>query len=109
MISVKVIRDNDKIESIDIIGHSGYDVIGKDIVCSSVSTAMILTINLLEKLNCNFSYQSNESIPQISLNINDLNSKKSNLIQTILENLVNTLDEISKQYKKYLKINEIRR
>ena len=47
MIEVKVYSDNKKIKGIEVSGHSGYEDLGKDIVCSSVSTAMILTINLL--------------------------------------------------------------
>ena len=32
-------------EKIEIHGHSGYDVIGKDIVCSAVSSIVTTTIN----------------------------------------------------------------
>ena len=38
---------NDKLYSIIIKGHSGYDTVGKDIICSSVSSSLILTVNLL--------------------------------------------------------------
>lgn len=110
MINVTVTKDNLAIKKIEVKGHSGYDEIGKDIVCSSVSTALILTINLLEKLNVKFSYQSDDKVPYISLNIDGENSEdESNLIQTILCNLVDNLSQVEKQYKKYLKIYEIRR
>ena len=62
MIKVNVVRDNKEIKSIEIKGHSGYEEYGKDIVCSSVSTSVILTINLLEKLN---KYQLKEIEKQI--------------------------------------------
>jgi uncharacterized protein YsxB (DUF464 family) len=100
MILVQVFRDNEEIKKIEVKGHSGYDEIGKDIVCSSVSTALILTINLLEKLNVKISYKEDPNIPLISLIINESDS----LCQTILENLVNSLNDISSQYKKYLQI-----
>ena len=109
MIEVKVYSDNKKIKGIEVSGHSGYEDLGKDIVCSSVSTAMILTINLLEKLNVNFKYESKEEIPLISLDINSFDDSNEQLVQTILENLVENLNEVSKNYKKYLKIYEIRR
>ena len=100
MILVQVFRDNNEIKKIVVEGHSGYEEIGKDIVCSSVSTAMILTINLLEKLGCKMECIENPKIPLISLIIKESDS----LYQTILENLVISLGEIAKQYKKYLQI-----
>ena len=109
MINVNLVRGDKGINEITVKGHSGYEEIGKDIVCSSVSTAMILTINLLSKLNVNFSYESDDKIPFISLNVEDVNSLDFDLVQTILENLVDNLSEVEKQYKKYLKIYEIRR
>ena len=110
MIDVIVEKDYKGIKKIEVKGHSGYEEIGKDIVCSSVSTAVILTINLLEKLNLKFSYQSDDKIPYISLNIDGENSEdEGHLIQTILCNLVDNLSQVEKQYKKYLKIYEIRR
>ena len=109
MIVVDVIRNSKDIVSVSVSGHSGYDDIGKDIVCSSVSTAMEMTINLLEKLNIDFSYKQDETVPMLSFAINRSFGDESKLIQTILENLVYTLENVSKQYNKFLKINEIRR
>ena len=110
MINVTVTKDNKDIKIIEVKGHSGYDELGKDIVCSSVSTSLILTINLLEKLNFKFSYESDDKIPYMSLNIDGENSEDDyKLIQTILGNLVDNLSQVEKQYKKYLKIYEIRR
>ena len=45
------VKKNEKLYEINISGHSGYDTIGKDIVCSAVSSSFILTVNLLDKLN----------------------------------------------------------
>ena len=102
MIKVDVIRENGMVRSIKAEGHSGYDIISKDIVCSSVSTAIIMTINLLKKLNVNVKVIEDEKKPLISLTIL---SDTDNSVNLILENLVFTLEEVSKQYKKYLKIN----
>ena len=99
MIEVKVYSDNKKIKGIAVSGHSGYEDIGKDIVCSSVSTAMILTINLLEKLHVNFKYISKEDIPLISLDILSFDDSNEQIVQTILVNLVENLNEVSKNYK----------
>ena len=33
-----------------ISGHANYDEYGKDIVCSSITTAVFTTLNLLDKI-----------------------------------------------------------
>ena len=64
----------------------------------------------LEKLNVKFDYKSDDNIPLISLSINQLESlEQSNLVQIILENLVDNLTMVEKEYNKNLKIYEIRR
>ncbi len=107
MITVEVIRDAKGINCINTKGHSGYEDIGKDIVCSSVSTSIILTYNLLNKLNIKFDYVEDEKIPMISLKF-DHNYEQEELVQCILENLVKTLEDVEKQFKKYLQIKKIK-
>ena len=51
------VRKNETLYEINISGHSGYDTIGKDIVCSSVSSSLIVTVNLLEKLGSKFEFK----------------------------------------------------
>ena len=51
MIKVKVIEKDNQITNINIIGHAGYSVSGKDIVCAAVSSIVITTINALLKLD----------------------------------------------------------
>ena len=43
--SVKVIRNNNKIKKISVMGHAMYEDYGKDIVCAGVSTLVISTVN----------------------------------------------------------------
>ena len=45
---IKIKFDKDKIS---IKGHSGYDVIGKDIVCASVSSIVITSINAIIRID----------------------------------------------------------
>lgn len=50
MIKVEFTRNKqNEIIKVKVSGHSGYDDIGKDIVCSAVSTAMYVTIGILQK------------------------------------------------------------
>lgn len=48
MIKVNVVS-TDVIEKITVSGHSGYAEAGADIVCSAVSTAMYLSLGLIER------------------------------------------------------------
>ena len=94
------VKKNESLYEINIKGHSGYDTIGKDIVCSSVSSSMILTINLLEKLNSKFEFNSDENIPMMNVKIENYNE----IDEKILDNLIDCLKDVSNQYSKYLKI-----
>ena len=53
--TVASVWKNETVKRIMVEGHSGYADLGYDIVCSSVSTAMIYSANLVSKLseNCN--------------------------------------------------------
>ena len=53
MIKIKVKENNNKIEEISITGHAMYDDFGKDIVCSSVSSIVITTVNAIERIDRN--------------------------------------------------------
>lgn len=101
MIKVKVSRNNqNEIMKIDVSGHSGYDDIGKDIICSSVSTAMYVTVGIVKKVNPHHIYLENDKDAQMILEI-----KKSNSFTNIvLENLIDILESIAKDYSNFLQI-----
>ena len=51
---IKVIKKNNVIE---ISGHAGYDEFGKDIVCASVSSVIMTTVNSIMNIdNLSISY-----------------------------------------------------
>lgn len=97
---VCTVNKNDNLYSIIIEGHSGYDTVGKDIVCSSVSSSLILTVNLLERLGSKFNFESDEELPMMKVEIKNY----SDIEETILDNLIDCLKDVSGQYQKYLKI-----
>ena len=41
--------DTDVITQVSVNGHAGYDVFGQDIICASVSSLLIATLNGLEE------------------------------------------------------------
>jgi len=88
--------------TIEVKGHSGYADSGNDIVCAAISTACIMTANLIDK------------IESIRYNILDLVCEEGyfrlqvkladSVTIGIVDNFCETLDELQKQYPKYIKI-----
>ena len=95
------VKKNESLYEINISGHSGYDTIGKDIVCSSVSSSFILSVILLHKLNSYMNIITYESIPMMNVKIKNY----TEIDEKVLDNLIDCLKSVSSQYKKYLKIN----
>ena len=51
MIKIKINHNDSFIKDFKVSGHANYDEYGKDIVCASVSSIVITSINLVLKLN----------------------------------------------------------
>ena len=96
MIKVNVIKKDNVITNINIIGHAGYDVSGKDIVCSAVSSITITTINALLK------YDKDSISYKNSLEITIL--KHNEVIDLLIDNMLDMLKELEQDYKKYIKV-----
>ena len=84
---------------ITIKGHAGYDDKGKDIVCASVSSIVITTINGIIEINpdaIDYSDLDNEII------IRKL--KEDETVNKLLNNMILLLENLEKDYKDYVKI-----
>lgn len=92
MIKVEIKKD-----IISIKGHSLYDESGKDIVCASVSSMVITTVNALVNLNCNIDYTNNDGVVIKVL-------EHSKITDTLIDNLIDLLSELEFQYPKYINI-----
>jgi uncharacterized protein YsxB (DUF464 family) len=101
MIKIKITKEKDQIKTIQIHGHSGYDEYGRDIVCASVSTMTITTINAIIRYDeSSISYNQDEGL------VNLVVLKHSSVVDLLLENLISLLKELESQYTKYVKIYE---
>lgn len=100
MIKIDVKEINNEINHIKISGHAGYAESGYDIVCASVSSIAITTVNALLSINedC-LSYVEKDGLLEIDI------LKHDEIIDKILNNMLSMLEELSKEYKKYVKIN----
>ena len=101
MVRVKILKKEEKISKITFIGHSMYDVIGKDIVCSAISSIMITTINGIELLSKG---DVKEKLSKDKVEINVINN--NNIVDTLLLNMITLLRDLEEQYPKNLKIEE---
>lgn len=59
MIVAEFLKKNGNITGFKVSGHAGYDDIGKDIVCASVSSAVMMTANLITEI---FGYKADVSV-----------------------------------------------
>ena len=96
---IKVLVKKDKIE---ITGHSDYDTIGKDIVCSAVSSIVTTTINGIISLDSDaiyYEYYSDKMLIEIK--------KEDIVIRQLIDNMIDLLISLSKDYPKNIKVKEM--
>ena len=95
---IKVYIENDN-KNITITGHAGYDEYGKDIVCSSVSSIVITTINgiiELEKDTIKYSDDNEKLIIEVI--------KDSDITVKLINNMILLLEQLENDYKDNIKI-----
>ena len=99
MIKVEIIRDNNNIKKISILGHAMYDEYGKDIVCASVSTLVISTVNNILSINDKtIKVEQNDSKIIIEYILKD------NIIDILINNMISNLNTLANNYPKNIKI-----
>ena len=101
MIKISLKYSGNLIESIDITGHANHGDYGKDIVCASVSSIVITSVNAIIRLDSNsIDYRNDDGIFISILN-------HSNVVDTLIDNMVSLLKELEEQYKKNIIIKEV--
>ena len=91
-----VVEDN----HITVKGHAGYGIKGTDIVCASVSSIVITSLNAIIKIdNEAINFTQSEGFIEVIIN------KHDKYIDIILENMISMLEELEKQYKENIKID----
>ena len=83
-----------------ISGHALYDDYGKDIVCSSVSSIVITTINGILRINKDALKYSTKKGIEIEILKND------SVTLELINNMLDLLKELSLQYPKNIQIKE---
>lgn len=94
---IKIVIDKDNIK---ISGHAGYGVKGNDIVCASVSSIVITSLNAIIRMDENaISYKKDEGF----IEVNILKHEKN--IDILIENMISMLEELENDYKENIKID----
>ena len=94
-----MIKVNIKEDEITIKGHSGYSEEGSDIVCASVSSISITTVNALLSIDedC-IIYEESDGYLNIKI------KKHNEIIDKLINNMINLFKELENQYKKNIEI-----
>jgi len=95
---IKVFKEKDKIE---IIGHSNYDTLGKDIVCSAVSSIVTTTINgiiSIDEKSISYKYLNDK----MTINI----IKKDEITNKLINNMLDLLKSLANDYPKNICVKE---
>ena len=94
-----MIKVNIKSNHIVITGHANFADYGKDIVCASASSIVITSINACLRID-NSSLLYKEELDKLTIDI----KSDSEIIKSIIENMIFLLEELAKTYKKNIKI-----
>lgn len=94
-----MIKIDIKDDLITIKGHSGYSVSGSDIVCASVSSIAITSINAILGIDKDsISYIKEDGYLEIEV------KKHTDVIDSLMNNMIDLLSELELQYKDNIKI-----
>ena len=95
---IKVVKKENIIE---IIGHSNYDTLGKDIVCSAVSSIVTTTINgiiSIDEKAISYEYKNDTMLIEII--------KKDEITIKLINNMIDLLKSLAKDYPKNINVKE---
>lgn len=107
MTKAKFVFEKSKFKSFVISGHAEYAEEGLDIVCAGISATVITSLNLLMKLlKGKFSYNENqeEGAMQFEITSNDIDLNTTKFVDLVVNNLYDSLKEISDTYPNHLKV-----
>ena len=100
MIKVKLTKDNNYYKRIIITGHANYADYGKDIVCASVSSTVITSINSCLSIDKDSIIYNDEKGVDIKVQKNDEVTNK------IIAVMITNLYKLEKAYPKNIQIKE---
>lgn len=109
MIQVKVKRSEEIITSIEISGHANSGPYGFDLVCAGVSAVSFGSINAALKLGSDeLKIDQGKDGGYLKVDIpSSLPKDKMDQVQLIFEAMIISLETIEREYKQFIRIQEI--
>ena len=105
MIKVEIFRKNGSIVGYKASGHSGYSKQGSDIICSTISTSLHMTLaGIQEVLKLEPKFKMNDGF--LDVDLRNISQNKFTEINILTETMVLFLKELAKQYPKYIRLVE---
>lgn len=101
MLKIRVLTVDNIVDEVNILGHAGYDVYGKDIVCASASSIVITTINAVLTFDKDYIAYKNDDD---NFNIKVL--KHNDITNKLFSNMLNMLKQLMDDYPNNIEIKE---
>lgn len=101
MLKIRVLTVNGLIDEVNILGHAGYADYGKDIVCASVSSIVVTTINAVLTFDKNYIFYKNEN-DNFSIKV----LKHNEITKSLFSNMLNMLKQLMDDYPNNIEIKE---
>ena len=99
MIKISYKEEDNHINYVKITGHANYADEGFDIVCASVSSIAITTINAIIRIDEeSIIYRDEDGLLEIGI------VKKNDIVDILVINMISMFEELEEQYKDYVKI-----
>lgn len=92
---ILVTKEKNKIK---ISGHSGYDNLGKDIVCASVSSIIYTTVNAVMNIDKSAICFIDDKDMEIKV------LKNTEVVDKLIKSMLELLQDLSTQYPQNIKI-----
>ena len=106
MTKISITKSKNHIVEFEVSGHTGYADEGSDIVCSAISTAtQMAVLGIKEILKLDAFIEISDAYLKFRLEKKDVENEKA---QILLSSMEKTLQDISKQYFHYVKL-EVKR
>ena len=104
MTSISIYRKGESIVKYVVEGHTGYDEIGKDIVCAAVSVVATHTLNgLTDIVEIPVGYEINDAYFECIVP-DDISEEERKQADILLETMYITYKDLEEQYKEYITI-----
>jgi len=107
MTVIEIIKKNEKLSSVKVSGHTGYNVSNLDIVCSAISSVIQTAgLGLKKYLGKKVKIVEDSRKPMYEITLEDLSEQEYSIAEIILETAILGLKDIASGYSKIIKVEE---